>query len=140
MTTDPSDTLRVKHLEFLQNVIGRMGNRSFLVKGWLVTMTTALLAVSVERGSWPVAASAMVPLVPFWCVDGFFLRQERMYRELYDVVRRAEDVLEPLCMNASPYRARVAWRRAAGSVTLVAFYGTVVIVDLAVVAMTARLA
>lgn len=29
---------RIKHLDMLQAVIGRLGNDSFLVKGWAVTV------------------------------------------------------------------------------------------------------
>ncbi|MEV4134486.1 hypothetical protein AB0J72_20235 [Dactylosporangium sp. NPDC049742] len=135
--TGASETLHIKHLEFLQGVIDRMSTMSFLVKGWLVTMTTALLAVSAERGSWLVGVSALLPLIAFWGVDGFLLRQERLYRRLYDAVRRAEDDVEPLSMNATRYRSRILWPAAVGSPTLVAFYGGVALVDLVFVVLAA---
>ncbi|MGC4858193.1 hypothetical protein [Micromonospora sp. DT41] len=135
--TKASEALHLKHLEFLQSVIGRMSTTSFLVKGWLVTLTTALLAVSAERGSLPLGGSALLPLIAFWGVDGFLLRQERLYRRLYDAVRCAEDDVEPLSMDTTRFRPRIAWSAAAGSATLVAFYGCVALVDLVFIGLTA---
>ena len=37
---------RVQHLELIQGVIGRMGQNSFLLKGWSVTLVTALIALA----------------------------------------------------------------------------------------------
>jgi hypothetical protein len=37
---------KIKHLEFLQNVITRMNSNSFLIKGWTVTIVSALFALA----------------------------------------------------------------------------------------------
>ncbi|MFJ9559797.1 hypothetical protein ACIRQQ_07115 [Streptomyces fuscichromogenes] len=39
----------VKHLELLQSVISRLGNNSFLVKGWCITLDSTLIAVAHSR-------------------------------------------------------------------------------------------
>ena len=37
---------KLKHLEFIQNVILRMNNNSFLIKGWAITLISALFALA----------------------------------------------------------------------------------------------
>lgn len=44
----PLDADRIKHLEFIQAVITRMGTNSFLVKGWALTLAAAFLALSMR--------------------------------------------------------------------------------------------
>ena len=39
---------KLKHLEFVQNVITRMNTNSFLIKGWSVTLVAAIFALSAE--------------------------------------------------------------------------------------------
>ena len=40
---------KLKHLEFIQKTIERMAKNSFLLKGWSLTLTTALIAISVKE-------------------------------------------------------------------------------------------
>ncbi|WP_328341292.1 hypothetical protein [Micromonospora sp. NBC_00421] len=127
----------MKHLEFLQEVIARMANTSLLVKGWTTTMSVTLLVASVERHSWPVAASLLLQVLVFWCVDGYYLRQERLFRRLYDAVRLADETVEPMAMSPLRFRAQITWAGAARSVTLMAFYGTMVGIALVFVAIAA---
>lgn len=37
---------KMKHLELIQEVIKRMANNSFLLKGWTVTLVTGILALA----------------------------------------------------------------------------------------------
>ncbi|MEN9503463.1 MAG: hypothetical protein RI964_2748 [Pseudomonadota bacterium] len=41
---------RLKHLEMLQQVITRMASNSFLIKGWSITLISALLAFAQYFG------------------------------------------------------------------------------------------
>ena len=42
---------KIKHLEFIQSTITRMNQNSFQIKGWMITLVSALLALyaSSER-------------------------------------------------------------------------------------------
>ena len=40
---------KIAHLGFIQDVINRMGNNSFLVKGWLVALIAAIFALAAEK-------------------------------------------------------------------------------------------
>ncbi len=129
------DADRLKHLEFIQAVITRLGNNSFLIKGWALTLAAGFLALSVNQKSWQVAGTGVVPLLGFWFLDGYFLRQERLFRRLYDAVRRPGTTVEVLSMNVSPYLADTPLRGAVLSQTLVLFYGALVAADLVLIAL-----
>lgn len=91
----------MKHLEFIQAVITRLGNNGFLVKGWALTITVALLGFSVNSTNWRLALVALGPSLLFWGVDAYFLQAERLYRELYKKVSRDPSKVEPFDMDAS---------------------------------------
>lgn len=124
---------RLKHLEFIQAVVTRLGTTSFLVKGWTLTIATIFFAVQVDRLSWAAAVSGLIPLLAFWFLDGYFLWQERLFRCLYDDVRRPDSGVELLSMNTAAYTGVVSLRAAMLSRTLMMFYGTLVVVDVALV-------
>ena len=127
---------RLKHLDFIQAVVTRLGNSSFLIKGWTLTIAAAFFAVVTSRQSWQIAVIGVVPLVGFWFLDGVFLRTERMFRRLYDDARLADTRVELLSMDVSPYRASTTWAAAAFSRTLLIFYGALVLVDVGLVLTT----
>jgi hypothetical protein len=76
---------KMKHLEMIQAVITRMANNQFMVKGWCITLVSALVALSVGKDGNPyVIVTTLLPVVMFWYLDGFFLQQERLFRKIYD--------------------------------------------------------
>jgi hypothetical protein len=81
---------KLKHLEFIQNVITRMNTNSFMVKGWAVTLVAALFALSSTTNAKNLYLAAFVPVPVFWLLDGFFLATEKRFRDLYDKVRDQE--------------------------------------------------
>ena len=78
---------KLKHLEMIQGIINRMASNSFLLKGWSLTLVAALIALSVDKANPWFVLVALVPCLVFWGLDGYFLRQERLFRGLYDEVR-----------------------------------------------------
>ncbi len=75
-----------KHLEFIQNVITRMNTNSFMIKGWAVTLVSALFALSAADTNQNFYLIAVIPAIMFWVLDGFFLATERRYVNLYKEV------------------------------------------------------
>ncbi|ANB09203.1 hypothetical protein SAM40697_5247 [Streptomyces ambofaciens] len=129
MTTGDSPVLdegRIAHLELIQTIVARMGNNSFLIKGWSLTISGALLAFAVGNDDASVAVVSFVPIVAFWFLDGYFLYQERLFRRLYDRVRRPETAVEPFAMDVAPGREPAGVAKAAVSPTLSLFYGGLV--------------
>lgn len=121
----PSDI--VKHLEFLQAVITRLNNTSFLIKGWAMTLTAGVVGLAAGQGDLRICGAGLVPVSSFWLLDSYFLRHERMYRRLYDTVRRSDGSVEAFSMDASPHKADVPFMSAASSPLLLLFYATSVI-------------
>jgi hypothetical protein len=121
----------LKHLEFIQAVISRQANNSFLVKGWGLTVAGAFYAFAANRLNWRIALVGLLPAFTFWGLDAYFLRQERLFRCLYDTVRRAEAPVDAFCMNPKEHPNDVkSWRSVLVSRTLFWFYGMIVAVGL----------
>lgn len=87
-TDQPSTDMhpqRLKHLEMLQQIISRMANNSFLIKGWSLTLISAILTFSTatkditQSNMYFVLLIALLPALAFWYLDAYFLRQERLY-------------------------------------------------------------
>lgn len=77
-----------KHLEFTEQVIARMGNNSFSLKGWSVTLVAAIFALSTDKANTATVWVAVVPVIVFWILDAYFLGQERACRMLYNKLRK----------------------------------------------------
>lgn len=81
------------YLALIQGVISRMANNAFLIKGWSITLTAALLAVvgslsssgSLDKNLFFIVNSAC--LFGFVWLDAYFYYNEKKYRELYDYAR-----------------------------------------------------
>jgi hypothetical protein len=130
-------TDRLKHLELIQAVVSRLGTSSFLIKGWTLTIAAALFALLATRLSWQIALVGVIPVTAFWFLDALFLRNERLFRRLYDDARRTGTTVEPMSMDITPYRATTTWWSAMFSDTLALFYGALLLVDLALVVVAA---
>lgn len=77
---------KLKHLEFIQGVINRLATDSFRMKGWAVVLVSALLVLLARKQRFEFAYIGYVPVLVFWGLDGYFLWQERLFRDLYDHV------------------------------------------------------
>lgn len=80
-----------QHLEFIQNIISRMANNSFLIKGWSVTLVAALFALAAKDANESYIMLAYFPAILFALLDAYYLYQEKLFRDLYDKVRGVED-------------------------------------------------
>jgi len=119
---------REKHLELIQGVINRMAGNSFQLKGWSVVLVSALFALAANDARVYFVYLAYLPAIAFWVLDGYFLWQERMYRRLYDAVRRQTGSDSDFSMNAFEYRDQVpSWPATCGSTTLALFHGMVLV-------------
>ncbi|WP_244188014.1 hypothetical protein [Streptomyces regalis] len=74
-----------------------------------------------------------MPLLCFWYLDCFFLRQERAFRRLYDAARVPDSTVEVLSMNVAPYLARMPWPEVWLTPTSLLFYSPLLLADLALV-------
>ena len=108
-----------KEIEIVQSIINRMGYNSFLIKGWTITLVVIVL---VFRNITEHPYLAIIPLGAFWFLDAYYLRQERLYRELYKwlVANRLKTDRRLLSMDTSQFNVS-HWRTLFSS-TLILFY------------------
>ncbi|MEO2630464.1 hypothetical protein ABHA60_16300 [Blautia wexlerae] len=77
---------KIKHLEFIQSTITRMNQNSFQIKGWMITIVSALLALYARSEKKLYIFIAIVPAIVFWFLDAYYLQQERRFRGVYNDV------------------------------------------------------
>ncbi|GHI01455.1 hypothetical protein [Neobacillus kokaensis] len=119
------DDNRVRHLEMIQGVVNRMGQNAFLLKGWTVTLVAGLFVfANTQDIDYKYVAIALLPAIFFWLLDGYFLWQERLFRKLYDAVRKQNnETAADFSMDVRPFYADVhSWLRTCFSITLSLFY------------------
>lgn len=79
-----------KEIDIIQSVIARTANNSFLLKGWLITLISVILAFSkdsiVINNITYLSLVLCLPVIIFWYLDAYFLHKEKCYRRLYDWV------------------------------------------------------
>lgn len=122
---------KIAHLSFIQGVINRMGSNSFMIKGWCIALVAAIFALSADKANSSFAYLALFPLVIFWGLDSFFLRQEKMYRKLYEDVANENVKSDNFTMNASAYSKDIGcYLEVAFSKTLLPFYGAMIVMIL----------
>lgn len=120
---------KIAHLNMIQGVINRMANNSFLLKGWSITIVSALFALAAQDKGQQFLYLSLLPCLMFWGLDGYFLWQERLYRKLYQAVSNKEENSIDFSMNATIYKQDVdCWLRVVLSRTLLAFHGTILAV------------
>jgi hypothetical protein len=86
MAADNFSPEQIKHLEFIQGVITRMNTNSFQMKGWMVAIISALLAIYASTTNKNFVLVAILPTLIFWFLDSYYLWQERKFRGVYNDV------------------------------------------------------
>lgn len=74
----------VAELELIQNVIDRQADNSFKIKGWTISLIVVAL---LFRANDYALFIAFIPLLAFWGLDAYYLRNERRYRKMFEHVR-----------------------------------------------------
>ena len=111
--------LRARHLEMLQQIIARMSQNSFTIRGWSITLVTAAFALlATQNLDRRVVLFALIPAWIFWGLDASYFRTERLFRALYAAAARrlndpdAQPDVRPFDTDTSPFRATTAtWAR-----------------------------
>lgn len=100
---DKRDVLE-KEIDLVQNCITRMGQNSFNIKGWLIALIIAVIALLPENINTKYICLIVcgVSLI-FWYLDAFFLKTEKLYRWKYDwlIVNRLKT--DEYYYNLNPY-------------------------------------
>jgi len=124
---------KIKHLEFIQNVITRMNSNSFLIKGWSVTLVSALFALAAKDANLNYALISYFVIPVFWLLDGFFIAIERRYRDLYKEVSNINEGNIDFSMDTAKFViGNRTWICGILSKTLIPFYGILLVTTLIV--------
>lgn len=119
---------KLKHLEFTQLTITRMGANSFLIKGWTVTLVAALFVLSADNSDRNYVLLALIPSLLFWGLDGYYLWQERRFRLLYEIVRKRDPTTIDFSMNYDEIDSLDGgWLAATFSRTMLMFHGVLAV-------------
>lgn len=115
---------KIKHLEFIQLVITRMNVNSFLLRGWAVTLVAAVFAFSAKDSNPKYVLITFISTILFWILDGYYLSQERKYRDLYNKIRQLDEQSIDFDMNATVLNSeKNSWFFSIFSITQIIFYG-----------------
>ena len=114
-----------EHLQMIQGIVNRLSHNSFLLKGWSVILVSAILTLAAKEGPiWSIYAC--LPAIVFWGLDGYFLRQERLFRKHYDHVRNLSEDDIDFSMNTTIYEDKIdSWLSLTFSKTLIPFHGVI---------------
>lgn len=119
-----------KHMDYVQAVITRLANNSFLLKGWALTLSSALLGFAITQKHAGLALVALVPVLAFWVLDTYYLRQERAFRGMYaDIAAKG---LRDFTINPTPYAEQQPWWGVGFSLSLRIFYLAIIVLTVVV--------
>lgn len=115
---------KIKHLEFIQNIIARQAKNSFLLKGWIITIIVALLTFTSKDVTFKSILCIYALIFIFWMLDSYFVWQERLFRALYDYVRNLNENKIDFNMNVKSFKKNkdCSWWDISISRTLLIFY------------------
>lgn len=97
-----------KHLDYIQAIINRHNTNSFILKGWAITLTIAIVAFSGSVKQ-PYLIFASIPAIfLFWALDALYLSNERCFVDLYNTVAEgSSEIPKAKCFKAKVYPASV---------------------------------
>ena len=119
---------QLKHLDYILSTINRMADNSFKVKGWMVTLISALMALYVNTEKISFLLVAFIPMFVFWFLDAYYLQQERKFRGLYDDAVAGN--VHCFSMTTSQYdTSKYSFTSSFWSKTIFPLYGTMVLLN-----------
>ena len=106
-----------------------MASNSFILKGWNITLIVGLFALSLNKSSSSFLYLALLPAIAFWGLDAYYLRQERLFRELYDSIRKTKRKdIDPYSFNTQSVEGNVKnWFCTLFSPTVILLHGSVIL-------------
>lgn len=81
---------KLKHLEMLQNIINRFSTNSFTLKGMNITLITVIFSFLKDNNIQWIIVMLLINLT-FWILDFYYLKLEKYYRSIFDIVRSLDE-------------------------------------------------
>ena len=131
------ENTKVSYLQMIQNVITRMAENSFKIKGWAIGVMLAIFSFAGTQGDKRCILFTVVPLLVLWGLDTYYLQLERKYRLFYN--SKCESNEEELFdMNYNNIKiemkevSKISFFRCMFSLTEILFYITCIITSIIV--------
>ncbi len=118
------------YLQLIQNIIDRMADNSFKVKGWAIGVMLAIFSFASNQGDKRCILFTVVPLFVLWFLDTYYLQLERKYRLFYNIKRNLKNDENLYDMNYNNIKIemeetnKICFIRCMFSLTEVLFYIT----------------
>ncbi len=120
-----------QHLEFIQNVVNRLSDKSVQLKAITITLTAGLLAVYASEPKIFLIYITIPQVIFFWFLDSYYLQQERIFRAIYNDVAGITNNVAILDYEM-PTKNYKGWKysilRAFLSLTKLLFFGSIVLI------------
>ncbi len=114
---------KLKHLEMIQNVINRLSNNSFSLKLKAFVFVAVVFGLTIKDIHINYVWLTLFPTLAFWGLDGFYLKQEKLYRSLYDKVRQTSENDIDFSMDVSSVKfSQKRWISVCFSWTILGFH------------------
>jgi hypothetical protein len=111
-----------------------------------MTVVSALIVLAAKDTNERYAVLALFPALCFWGLDVYYLRQERLFRALHDIVGRNfnrcedEQPVPLFSLNTAPVAGTVnCWAKVLPSRTIFGVHGPIIALVLVVVTVLAKL-
>lgn len=103
------DEFFIKYLELIQKIIERMARNSFQIKAWTATLFAAIIVLTYSIINILIFIVLIFTICMFWALDSYYLRQEKLFRELYNAKvkefnEKAKNVSQPYSMHVDSYK------------------------------------
>ena len=126
---------KIKYLEFIQNIVTRMNQNSFMIKGWTVAIVSALLAVYAGKENKLFILISIFPVFVLMFLDSYYLWQERKFRHLYSKALDEDEFqkvkLFSMNTNIGNECCKICYFKTLFSVTEIGFYSLLIVCLLA---------
>lgn len=97
-----------KEIDLIQSCINRMSQNSFMIKGWLLTLFVAILALLPEKVNLTfLCLISYIITICLWCLDAYFLKTERLYRWKYNWVITNRLQSEDFIFDLNPHNSKM---------------------------------
>jgi hypothetical protein len=117
----------IEEVKVIQEIIKRMAGNSFLIKAWTLTLIVGAFVFKAKNINISIA---YLPLFCFWYLDAYYLRQERLFRKVYDWVREYRLKNNDNIFNVNPARFNNevdSILKIMRSISILPFYGIITI-------------
>jgi tetrahydromethanopterin S-methyltransferase subunit G len=105
-----------------------MAKNSFALKGWTVTLISAMFALAAKDVNRSFVILAYFPVIMFWILDSYYLSQEKYFIAIYNEVRKKSESSIDFSMKSETTKWNLyTWIESSISPTIGIFYGLIII-------------